>query len=82
MTIYYFWFGVFVFVAYFIVTDDSVAYAFTLLIKMLKFEYEKTKFWILYNPRNPIVKWLIYRKSIKMAKELMKEINTEKETKN
>jgi len=27
----------------------------------------------LNNPRNPVVKWLMYRKSMKMAEELMKE---------
>ena len=73
MTSYYFWFGIFMFFGYLIVTDISVAYAFTLVSKFIKFQYEKTKWWILYNPANPVVKWLIYRKSMRMAEELMKE---------
>ena len=73
MTFYYFWFGIFMFVGYLILTDESVAYAFTLVSKFIKFQYEKTKWWILYNPANPVVKWLIYRKSMRMAEELMKE---------
>ena len=80
MTAYYFWFGIFMFVAYLILTDHSVAYAFTLVSKLVRFQYEKTKWWLLYNPANPIVKWLIYRKSMKMAEKLMKEF-TEKEKK-
>lgn len=79
MTSYYFWFGIFVFVAYLIATDNSVAYAITLISKILKFQYEKQKWWLLHNPRNPIVKWFMYRKSMKLAEELMKEF-AEKET--
>lgn len=80
MTSYYFWFGIFVFVAYLIATDNSVAYAITLISKILKFQYEKQKWWLLHNPRNPIVKWFMYRKSMKLAEELMKEF-AEKEKK-
>ena len=73
MTAYYFWFGIFVFVAYLIATDNSVAYAVTLVSKIVRFQYEKQKWWLLNNPANPIVKWFMYRKSMKMAEELMKE---------
>jgi len=80
MTSYYFWFCIFVFVAYLIATDNSVAYAVVLVSKIVKFQYEKTKWWVLHNPRNPIVKWFMYRKSMKLAEELMKEF-AEKEKK-
>jgi len=36
--------------------------------------------WLLNNPKNPVVKYLIYRRSLRLAKELMVEINKEKET--
>jgi hypothetical protein len=78
--VYYFWFGIFVFVAYLIATDDSVAYAVTLVSKIVRFQYEKQKWWLLHNPRNPIVKYFMYRNSLKIAKELMKEF-AEKENK-
>jgi hypothetical protein len=68
------------FVGYLIVTDESVAYAFVLVSKLIKFQYEKQKWWLFNNPRNPVVKWLMYRKSMKMAEELMKEF-AEKEKK-
>jgi len=80
MTAYYFWFGIFVFVAYLIATDDSVAYAVTLVSKIVRFQYEKQKWWLLYNPRNPIVKYFMYRNSLRIAKELMNEF-AEKENK-
>jgi hypothetical protein len=35
----------------------------------------QTKWWLLYNPRNPIVKWLMWRNALRMAKELEKELN-------
>ena len=52
MTSYYFWFGIFIFVGYLIVTDNSVAHAFLLVLKFIKFQYEKQKWWFLNNPRN------------------------------
>ena len=68
------------FVGYLIATDESVAYAVVLVSKIVKFQYEKTKWWILHNPANPVVKWLIHRRSMQTAKELMKEF-AEKEKK-
>ena len=61
------------FVGYLIATDDSVAYAVTLVSKLVRFQYEKTRWWLLHNPRNPIVKWLMWRNALRMAKELEKE---------
>ena len=74
MTSYYFWFGIFMFVGYLIVTDNSVAYAFALVLKLIKFQYEKQKWWLLNNPRNPVVKWLMWRRALRIAKELEKEL--------
>ena len=73
MTSYYFWFGIFMFVGYLIATDESVAYAVVLVSKIVKFQYEKTKWWVLHNPANPVVKWLMWRRALKLAKELEKE---------
>jgi hypothetical protein len=75
MTAYYFWFGIFIFVFYLVATDDSVAYAVTLVSNLLRFQYEKTKWWLLYNPTNPIVKYLMWRNALRMAKELAKELD-------
>jgi hypothetical protein len=73
MTSYYFWFGIFMFVGYLIVTDESVAYAFVLVSKLIKFQYEKQKWWLFNNPANPVVKYLMWRRSLRIAKQLEKE---------
>ena len=73
MTSYYFWFGIFIFVGYLIVTDNSVAYAFALVLKLIKFQYEKQKWWLFNNPANPVVKWFVWRRALRIAKELEKE---------
>lgn len=69
----YIYFVIFFCIGYLIVTDQSVARAFYMLTQLARVEYEKVKWWILYNPRNPIVKYLMWRRSMKLAKELMDE---------
>jgi hypothetical protein len=73
MTYYYVWFSCFTIVAYLIATDESVARFVVLLTKIAKFQYEKTKWWILYNPANPVVKYIIWRRSMEIAKQLQSE---------
>jgi hypothetical protein len=73
MSTYYFWSFLFFLIGYFIVTDDSVARAFYMLSQLIKFQFEKIKWWVFNNPRNPIIKYLIWRRSMKLAEEFMKE---------
>lgn len=73
MEYYYIWFFLFVISAYFIITDNSIAQTVYYISKLLKFQYGKTKWWLLNNPRNPIVKYLMWRRAMKLAKELEKE---------
>jgi len=75
---YYVWCIVFVVVAYFIVTDESVAAAFYYALKLAKANYEKQKWWLLNNPRNPVVKYFMWRRSMKLAKELQKYFDENK----
>lgn len=75
---YYLWFVVFAFVAYLVITDNSVASAFFYVTKLIKLNFDKQKWWILNNPRNPIVKYLMWRRAYKLAKELQKEIENKK----
>ena len=74
----YIYFIIFFCVGYLIVTDQSVARAFYMLTQLARVQYEKTKWWILHNPANLIVKYFIWRKSMKMAEELMKELEERK----
>lgn len=73
MTSYYISVTIFAVAMYFIVTDESIAAAFYYAIKLAKSNYEKQKWWLLNNPRNPVVKYLMWRRSMKLAKELMDE---------
>ena len=73
MSSYYFWFGIFIFVFYLVATDDSVAYAVVLVSKIVRVRYERTKWWLLHNPLNPIVKWMMWKNALRIAKELERE---------
>ena len=67
-------------VAYIIVTDERAAAAFLYGIKLANTEIKRHWWWLTNNPRNPVVKYIVYRRSLRLAKELMAEINKEKET--
>lgn len=76
---YYGLFLIFVILAYLIVTDNSVATYFVLLQKFVKIKYQMLKWWILNDPRNPIVKYFMWRRSIRLAEELQKEFEKERD---
>ena len=69
----YIYLTIFFCIAYLIVTDQSIAKAFYMLTQLARVQYEKVKWWAVHNPANPIIKYLIWRRSMKMAEELMKE---------
>ena len=73
---YYISFVIFAVVAYLIVTDSSVAAAFDYVLKLIRIDFEKKKWWFLNNPRNPIVRFMIWRRSYKLAKELQRELES------
>ena len=72
-------FGLFAVVAYFIVTDESVAAAFYYVIELGKSYTKRQWWWLTNNPRNPVVKYFMYRRSMRLAKELIEKINKHKE---
>ena len=72
MTSYYILFAIFAVAAYFIVTDESVAAAFYYVTALAKQYIQRQWWWLTHNPKNPIVKYLIYRRSMKLAQELQK----------
>ena len=71
--------GMFAVVAYVIVTDERAAAAFVYVSKLANTEIRRHWWWLTNNPRNPVVKYMIYRRSLRIAKELMVEINKDKE---
>jgi len=58
--------------AYFILTDEGVAAAFFYVTKLVKAYTQRQWWWLTNNPKNPIVKYLIYRRSLKLAEEIQK----------
>ena len=81
MDSHYILFTLFAVAMYFIVTDDSVAAAFYYVTALAKQYIQRQWWWLTHNPRNPVVKYMIHRRSLKMAEDLMREINTKEETK-
>ena len=80
MNPFYIWFIIFSCIGYLIVSDASVARLFVLLADLVKIQYQKIKWYIQYSPDNPLVKFMIHRRSLRIAKEMMKEF-AEKEDK-
>ena len=74
MISYYVWILIFACIAYLIVTDESIARAVTLLSQIIKFQFDKTKWIIMNDPRNPIVKYFMWKRAYKLAEELQKEL--------
>lgn len=74
MSSYYIIFALFAVVAYFIVTDENVAAAFTYVLELVSFQIKRKWWWITNNPNNPIIKYIVWRRSMKTAKELLKKI--------
>ena len=80
MNLQYMWLLVFGVMMYAVVTDENVATAFFYVFKLAKTNIKRQWWWITNNPRNPVVKYLMYRRSLRLAKELMGKINKDKET--
>jgi hypothetical protein len=78
MISYYVWFTILACFVYLIATDQSIIKFVQLLYKITEIQYTKVVWWIKNNPRNPIVRFQIERRSMKLAKELMKEIQEKK----
>ena len=80
MNFYYITLTIFAVAAYFILTDEGVAAAFYYVARLAKAYIQRQWWWFSHNPRNPVVKYLIYRRSLKLAEDMMAQINKDKET--
>ena len=70
----YIYFLIFFCIGYLIVSDASVARLFVLLTALARIQYQKIKWWLLNNPNNPLVKFMMHRRSLRIAKEMMEEL--------
>ncbi len=76
MTATYVYLLIFGCLTYLIITDASIAKAVYLISHMIKFRYQRFMWWVKYSPDNPIVRYLIWRRSYKLAKELQEELKS------
>jgi hypothetical protein len=76
----YIYFIIFSCVGYLIVTDASVARLLVLLTGLARVQYQRVKWYMQHSPDNPLVKFIIHRRSLRLAKELMEEL-AKKDTK-
>ena len=75
MTVEYTYLIIFAFLLYLILTDANASRFILLLSQLIKIQYLKAKWWIQYSPTNPVVRYLMWRRSWKLAKELQEEFS-------
>lgn len=66
-------FTIFGILAAIIVADRNVAEYIVLLTKIVRMQYERMRFMILYHPKNPITNYIQTQKMNKLALELQQE---------
>ena len=75
MTAQYTYLLIFICLSYLILTDANVSRFIQLLLKLIRVQYLKVKWWIQYSPTNPIVRYLMWKRSWKLAKELQEQFS-------
>jgi len=73
---YYASFIIFAVIAYFIATDESIAAAFYYVTRIVKNKYLIFQWWLIHNPKTPWARYSMWKRSNKLAKELMKELES------
>ena len=76
----YIYFIIFACLAYLIVTDNSVAKLVVLVSHLIKFQFQKYIWIIRHHPRTPWAQYFMHRRSMKLAKELLNEIEMERQS--
>jgi len=74
MTAQYIYLVIFFCIGYLIVTDESIAKAFVFVTQILKNKFLVFKWWFIHNPKTPWARYSMHRRSMKLAEELMKEL--------
>lgn len=73
MTIQYIYLIIFFCLGYLIVTDESISKAVFFISQLIKNKLSIIRWWLFNSPQNPIVKYQMHKRSMKLAEELMKE---------
>lgn len=75
MNVQYFWLLAFGVVIYVVFRDENVLKAFYYVIESVNANIRRKWWWITNDPSNPVVKYMMYRKNLKLAKELRAKID-------
>ena len=78
MTATYVYFVIFACAGYLIVTDPSIAKAVTFGTHLITNKFQVFRWWFVHNPRTPWARYVMHKRSMKMAEELMKEFQDKK----
>tara|TARA_B100000035_G_C20809707_1_gene469315 strand:+ start:457 stop:711 length:255 start_codon:yes stop_codon:yes gene_type:complete len=62
-------------ILYVILTNEGAAKIFFYVGELAKANIRKNLWWLLHNPGNPVIKYMIYRKNLKLAKKLKAEFD-------
>ena len=60
---------------YVVITDSNVAKAFNYIFELASTNIRRKWWWITNDPSNPVVKYFLYRKNLKLAEELRAKID-------
>jgi len=74
MSTQYIYLIIFFCLGYLIVTDQSVAKAVVFVSQIIKNKFVVVWWWTMNNPKLPWVRYSMHRRSMKLAEELMKEL--------
>ena len=74
MTAQYIYLIIFFCIGYLIVTDESVAKAVFFISQIIKNKFQVFRWWFIHNPKTPWARYSMHRRSMKLAEELMKEL--------
>ncbi len=74
MTAQYIYLIIFFCLGYLIVTDESIAKAVFFVSRIARNKFEIFKWWLIHNPKTPWARYSMHRRSMKLAEELMKEL--------
>ena len=75
---YYLLFSIFSIIIALMVIDQSFERLVCLISKLIEVKFLRAKWFLFNDPKNPIVRWFIWRRSLKMSKELRQEIEENK----
>ena len=75
MYINYYWIFLFCILYWLILNDTSVAKAVFFVSRIVRNKFEMFKWIVIHHPKTPWARYSMHRRSMKLAEELMKELN-------